>query len=713
MTAAALTFTTQTCVPHVAMAQTNPVSRMVLQPGSNESSVTVSWRTRGPADKEVLEVTGPDGTQTFDATEKDAGALAYVSNFATATGLKENTEYTYRVGSDDGGWSESETFNTGSFGEDWRFITISDAQIGVGGDIKGQTDQWNTTIGNAIADYPNASMIWSLGDQVEGWGATIAQYDGYFSAPAIRNYPTNALPGNHETYPSDLAMKHYDEHFINPNQEPDLRDFYFERNNVLFIGLDTNASDSADIERHAQFLRQTIENRGAFNDWVIVGMHHAFFSQGTHYTDKDVTALRENLAPVMSDLDVDVVLSGHDHIYTRTHLMNGVTPVETPGKRGDVLDPNDGEVLYITTTSAGGGKFYDFQGEDGKKYPNARMELMDPALVHDSTAFWRQDYDEDYMVVDVTGETLTFRTYNANNPNLVDKVTINNNDRAIADPREEEPTTPAPVTTTEVVTTTVPTTVTTTKTKEVPTTVTTTLPAEKTTKVITSMVPTTEVETTTKHVPTTITSTVTKPGTTKERTTAVPTTVTTTAKEPSEPTVETKVVPTTVTSTVKEPGTTKVETKVVPTTVTSTVKESDGTKVITKEVPTTLTSTVVVPGGTRTETKVVPTTITSTVTAEPKEPTEQEPRPSDEPSKQEVSCEELSAGSSVSSAGSSENSSNDDCTSSRGGVIGFLLGAISALVVAGGAAALAPNSPVRDNIQRMLDSIFGMYIRLF
>ena len=556
-------------------------------------------------------------------------------------------------------------------------------------------------------------MIWSLGDQVEGWGATIAQYDGYFSAPAIRNYPTNALPGNHETYPSDLAMKHYDEHFINPNQEPDLRDFYFERNNVLFIGLDTNASDSADIERHAQFLRQTIENRGAFNDWVIVGMHHAFFSQGTHYTDKDVTALRENLAPVMSDLDVDVVLSGHDHIYTRTHLMDGLTPVETPGKRGDVLDPNDGEVLYITTTSAGGGKFYDFQGEDGKKYPNARMELMDPALVHDSTAFWRQDYDEDYMVVDVTGETLTFRTYNANNPNLVDKVTINNNDRAIADPREEEPTTPAPVTTTEVVTTTVPTTVTTTKTKEVPTTVTTTLPAEKTTKVITSMVPTTEVETTTKHVPTTITSTVTKPGTTKERTTAVPTTVTTTAKEPSEPTVETKVVPTTVTSTVKEPGTTKVETKVVPTIVTSTVKEGDGTKVITKEVPTTLTSTVAVPGGTRTETKVVPTTITSTVTAEPKEPTEQEPRPSDEPSKQEVSCEELSAGSSVSSAGSSENSSNDDCTSSRGGVIGFLLGAISALVVAGGAAALAPNSPVRDNIQRMLDSIFGMYIRLF
>ena len=612
MTAAALVFTSQVSVPVLATAQTSPISRMVLQPGSKESSVIVSWRTQGPADKEVLEVTGPDGAQTFEAEEKDGGAIAYVSNYATATGLKENTEYTYRVGSEEGGWSEPETFNTGSFGQDWSFVTVSDAQIGVDADIKGQTEQWNKTIGNAVADAPQASMIWSLGDQVEGWGATIAQYDGYFSSPEIRNIPTNALPGNHETYPSDLAMKHYDEHFINPNQEPDLRDFYFERNNVLFLGLDTNASSDADIERHAEFMRKTIENRGAFNDWIIVGMHHAFFSQGTHYTDGDVTKLREKLAPVMSELDVDAVLSGHDHIYTRTHLMNGLEPVKAPAKRGDVLAPNDGEVLYITTTSAGGGKFYDFQGEDGKKYPNARMENMDPALPHESTAIWRQDYDEDYMVVDVTGDELTFRTYNANNPNLVDKVTLKNNDHAIADPREEKPTTPAPATTTEVVTTVVPTTVTTTETKEVPTTVTTTLRAEKTTKTVTSMVPTTEEKTITTKVPTTITTTKTA--------------------EPSEP--------------------------------------SDPSK-----------------------------------PAKPGEP--------DEPAKPDENCDEGSTGASASSAGSSDGSSDDSCSSSRGGMIGFLLGAISALIVAGGVAALDPNSPVRNNIQSMLDSIYRMYTRLF
>ncbi|KXB56676.1 MULTISPECIES: metallophosphoesterase family protein [Corynebacterium] len=436
------TATSTVVVPAPATAASNPIFRTLLQPGADETQAIVSWRTNAHGAAEKLEVTGPDGTQTFDAQEKNAGALLYKSNYATATGLKENTTYSYRVGSDEGGWSEPQDYTTGSFGEDWSFITVTDAQIGVGTDIKEQTTQWQNTIGNAVADVPDAEMIWSLGDQVEGWGAPVAQYDGYFSAPEIRRVPTNALPGNHELYASPAELKHYDEHFLNPNQEEDIRDFYFERNNVLFIGLDTNASSEKDIARHEEFLRKTIAERGKSNDWVLVGMHHSFFSQGTHYTDADVTRLREQLAPVMSELDVDAVLGGHDHIYTRTHLMNGLTPVEAEAKRGDVLEPNDGEVLYLTTTTAGGGKYYDFQGEDGKKYPKARFETIDKSLQHPSTALWRQDYTEDYMKVDVTGDKLTFTTYNANDPSVVDKVSLTNNDRAELSDAPSSPSSP-------------------------------------------------------------------------------------------------------------------------------------------------------------------------------------------------------------------------------------------------------------------------------
>lgn len=578
-----------------ASAQTNPIFRAILQPGSDESQVIASWRTNYNG-AEVLEISGPEGTMSFPAKEKKTGQLLYRSNFATATGLKENTEYRYRMGSTAGGWSGWEFFNTGSFGTDWSFITVTDAQIGVDGALAKQTEQWKQTIGSAVADDPNASLIWSLGDQVEGWGAPIAQHDKFFSAPEIRRIPTNALPGNHDTYG---GLDNYDEHFINPNQERDIRDFYFERNNVLFIGLDTNASKAADIERHAEHLRRTIANRGAFNDWIIVGMHHAFFSQGNHYTDSDVTALREGLAPVMSELGVDLVLSGHDHIYTRTHLMNGLEPVQpaaTP-RRGDVLTPGEGEVLYVTTTTAGGGKFYDFKGEDGKKYPNARFETMDPALMHKSTAIWRQDYTEDYLSVDVTGDTLKLTTYNANDPYVIDQVTLNNRDRALPDPRVDGlPTVTETVTETETsgVTTASPTTVTVEPSAEVKTV----------TSVATSTVNGSAVTFTTE-VPTTVPvgepTTVTEVSTARETvTTEVPTTVVSTVKEPT-----TVSVGATETVTEVQPG-------VVTTEATSMVTETvDGSvTTYTTVVPTTV---VAEPGEVVTVTETVVTTVPSTV----------------------------------------------------------------------------------------------------
>lgn len=123
--------------------------------------------------------------------------------------------------------------------------------------------------------------------------------------------------------------------------------------------------------------------------------------------------------------------------------MNGLNPVEAEAKRGDVLEPNDGEVLYLTTTTAGGGKYYDFQGEDGKKYPKARFETIDTTLQHPSTALWRQDYTEDYMKVDVTGDKLTFTTYNANDPSVVDKVSLTNNDCAEISDAPSSPSSPS------------------------------------------------------------------------------------------------------------------------------------------------------------------------------------------------------------------------------------------------------------------------------
>ena len=62
-----------------ALAADSPIYRTILQPGEDESQVMVTWRTKSKAD-EVLEVTGPEGTKTFRAEERDYGALLYKSS---------------------------------------------------------------------------------------------------------------------------------------------------------------------------------------------------------------------------------------------------------------------------------------------------------------------------------------------------------------------------------------------------------------------------------------------------------------------------------------------------------------------------------------------------------------------------------------------------------------------------------------------------------
>ena len=47
-------------------------------------------------------------------------------------------------------------------------------------------------------------------------------------------------------------------------------------------------------------------------------LHKAPYSQGSHYKDKDVCNIRDQLGSLLPELGVDVVFQGHDHVYLRT-----------------------------------------------------------------------------------------------------------------------------------------------------------------------------------------------------------------------------------------------------------------------------------------------------------------------------------------------------------------------------------------------------------
>ena len=619
------------------------ISRIVLGVGSDATEANLAWQSKGPGAQSVQywPANDPDNVTEIESTRGPYNAAFFYPHEATMTGLQPETQYIYRVGNDRRGWSEKRTFTTGADSDTWNFLAMADVQIGVDTKIREQAAAWNKAVNVATGEHPESAFIMLLGDQIEGWGAPVAQLEAFTAPEKLQQYRLAVMKGNHETYAPD---SHFRDTYFLPNEVGSSANYFFNYNNVLFIGLDGNRSSSEDINSHAKFVNDTIANSGAEADWVVVGIHQAPFSQGKHYTDSDVVRLRNELTPKLSEAGVDLVLSGHDHIYTRTHLMNGFNPVipEGASKSGDVLIPEDGEVLYVTSTTATGGKYYDFQDKYGDTHPNIREERARD-LAHDSTARWRQDYNPDYTNIEVSPTELKLTTYNINTPYVVDQVTLKKKDvpeeTPTANPTTEQPTTEQPTTeqptsgqptseqtstaaepTTEPSGSTVTATATETATATATETATATATATQTTTA--TQPPKTEVLTTTVTSEKLVTTTKTSVGTATVTQTSTQTTPVTQVVE------QTKTVPTTVKETVVQTETVKVPTtitkaqatEVVTTTRTSvgsaTVTEtatltSPVTKVVetTKTVPTTATETIV-------ETKLVPTTLTGA--ADPK-----------------------------------------------------------------------------------------------
>jgi 3',5'-cyclic AMP phosphodiesterase CpdA len=88
---------------------------------------------------------------------------------------------------------------------------------------------------------------------------------------------------------------------------------------VLVVGLDSTQVDSA--EQRA-WLEATLA--GATERWKIVALHHPPYSAGYQGSSREA---RQAFAPLFERYGVQLVLSGHDHDYQRSHPLNGVTYV--------------------------------------------------------------------------------------------------------------------------------------------------------------------------------------------------------------------------------------------------------------------------------------------------------------------------------------------------------------------------------------------------
>ena len=118
------------------------------------------------------------------------------------------------------------------------------------------------------------------------------------------------------------------------------RYFTYQRGNARFFVLDTNALDRPQVAWFENALKASAD------DWKIVYFHHPLYSNaGRHGSDVE---LRVALEPLLLQYGVNVVFSGHDHVYERLTPQKGITYF-VEGASGQLAR---GDVRRATTTAA-------------------------------------------------------------------------------------------------------------------------------------------------------------------------------------------------------------------------------------------------------------------------------------------------------------------------------------------------------------------------
>ena len=348
-----------------------------------------------------------------DQALKDLYELKDMSNSqVNIKNLKPNTKYMYRVYNGNGKKSQVFEFTTQPKG-DFTFVLAGDPQIGAG-KFYADRDKWEKALGTIKKQVPQMSFLYSLGDQINEYTSkSELEYSGYIERENAKGITFATLIGNH-----DSQANSYSQHFALPNVQAEGAteagsNYYFVYNNTLFIQLNSNNMNTAE---HKATIEKAIEMTKNQNiKWKVVGFHHAIYSAATHANDDDIIKRRAEYPALMKQYGIDLIVAGHDHVYTRSRMMDGGIAIESERNFTD-KSKEEGKVpskyvnpkgqLYLTANSASGSKHYDL------------VEFKDYMAVRD------QHYKPNFTKVRVTDKSIVATTYETDSLKVVDQVEI-------------------------------------------------------------------------------------------------------------------------------------------------------------------------------------------------------------------------------------------------------------------------------------------------
>lgn len=276
-----------------------------------------------------------DSTPRTIYTFHNNGDYQYTSWGTFVNDLTPGTQYYYQVGSDLG---KSQVLNFRTPSES------GDLNIAVYGDIQGAFNVFGSTQGRLHELFPDVDLSLIAGDVADNahYYSNWTQLDQY-SKQYFNNGLWASAIGNHDTNDGGLTFSSF---FYGPLNgvapEHGARNYYFEIGDVIVYNLDTEANynsyDPGFVKQKAHLLDVMSKTTKTFK---VVIMHRSAYP--LNYNELEIRAL----APTFEAAGIDLVISGHDHIYNRVSMSNG-----------QKVEVHEG-VTYVVSGTSSGGKYYD------------------------------------------------------------------------------------------------------------------------------------------------------------------------------------------------------------------------------------------------------------------------------------------------------------------------------------------------------------------
>ncbi len=368
-------------------SSTRPDRITVTFNGDSETQKAFTWFTSVAVEEPVVRISE---TKSFDevievaATQQELYGDAQYQ--ALATNLTPNTTYYYQVGDKATGiFSGTGEFVTAKDSGAFSFINITDTQSYTDGDAQVSAN----TLQKALATVPDAAFVLHGGDVVDD-GSNESMWTSLLNYSAAGLTSTTIAPaaGNHEAT-GNAFINHFN---LELNGNTTGGTYYsFDYSNAHFVVLNTNEDSTQNLtQEQLDWLREDVTTARANGaDWIILNMHKGPYTTANHLDDQDIKNMRRVIVPLIDELDIDLVLQGHDHILARTKVLaydeNGTecaAPVETTkitemkgGKRIEYAVSPEGTIYFLANTA--GVKHYDQESSPSGIDMEEYLELFD------------------------------------------------------------------------------------------------------------------------------------------------------------------------------------------------------------------------------------------------------------------------------------------------------------------------------------------------